>query len=172
MRAIVLRISRLSETSLIVTWLTDCEGKLRTAARGARRLKNPLGGRIDLFSVNEITVARSRSSDLHTLRESSPIESFEALRTNYITLRLASYFTKLLDDTIEPEFAAPELFELLFAALRHLCSSPPSLRVLQRFELRLATALGIYESGDPAQALARMLGKLPRERASLVADLA
>jgi DNA repair protein RecO (recombination protein O) len=162
---------RLSDTSLIVTWLTDREGKLRTAARGARRLKNPIGGRIDLFSLSEITVVRSRSSDLHSLRESIAIETFEALRANYLTLRLASYFVKLLDETMEPEFPAPELFHLLQRALEHLCISPPTLRILQRFELRLAVALGIHDTGDPAISLAGVLRHLPRERGPLIADL-
>ncbi len=171
MRAIALRLFKLSDTSLIVTWLTDREGKLRTAARGAQRLKNPVGGRIDLFTLSEITVVRSRSSDLHTLREATPIETFEALRTNYLTLRLASYFVRLLDETMEPEFPAPELFDLLCRALEHLCVSAPTLRILQRFELRLAVALGIHDEGDPAVSLARVLRHLPRERGPLIADL-
>ena len=47
--AIVLRCRPVTESSLVVTWFTRELGKLTTLAKGARRPKSPLRGKIDLF---------------------------------------------------------------------------------------------------------------------------
>ncbi|MEO6789128.1 MAG: recombination protein O N-terminal domain-containing protein, partial [Chthoniobacteraceae bacterium] len=47
--AILLRKTRFSETSLIVTWFTrDC-GRLKTIVKGALRPKSRFAGVLDLF---------------------------------------------------------------------------------------------------------------------------
>ncbi|HXA44461.1 MAG TPA: recombination protein O N-terminal domain-containing protein, partial [Candidatus Angelobacter sp.] len=48
---IILRTRPLTETSLIVHWLTPDLGRLATVAKGARRPKSPFAGRLDLFYV-------------------------------------------------------------------------------------------------------------------------
>ena len=60
-----------SETSLIVTWLTERFGTVRTVARGARRPKSEFAGMLDLFYGADIAFSFSRKGDLHTLREVS-----------------------------------------------------------------------------------------------------
>ena len=67
--AILLRRIKLTESSLIVTWFTEAQGKLKTVAKGARRPRSPFAGRLDLFYLAEITYSRSRQSELHGLRE-------------------------------------------------------------------------------------------------------
>ena len=79
--AILLRKVRWSETSLIVTWITERFGTLRTVARGALRPKSPLAGRLDLFYDAEISLVLNRRSDLHTLREVSVNSVFDLART-------------------------------------------------------------------------------------------
>ena len=48
---VVLRLRPLTETSLIVNWLTRDFGRIATVAKGARRPKSPFRGQIDLFYV-------------------------------------------------------------------------------------------------------------------------
>ena len=66
---IILRTRPLTETSLIVHWLTAESGRVATVAKGARRPKSPFAGKLDLFYVADFSFSRSRSSQLHTLRE-------------------------------------------------------------------------------------------------------
>ncbi len=66
---IILRTRPLTETSLILHWLTPDFGRLATVAKGARRPKSPFAGRLDLFYAADFSFSRSRSSDLHNLRE-------------------------------------------------------------------------------------------------------
>src|SRR5439155_1805720 len=90
--AILLRRPLLTDTRLIVTWLTEKEGKLKTVAKGARRPKSWFAGKLDLFFHAEISFAHSKKSDLHILREVVLGEPFEGLRENYRRTQLAAYF--------------------------------------------------------------------------------
>ena len=58
--AIVIRLTRLTETSLIVHWFTEGHGLVKTVAKGARRTKSPFAGQLDLFFGGEITFGRDR----------------------------------------------------------------------------------------------------------------
>jgi DNA repair protein RecO (recombination protein O) len=46
---LIFRTRSLTETSLIVQWLTPHLGRLATVAKGARRVKSPFHGKLDLF---------------------------------------------------------------------------------------------------------------------------
>jgi DNA repair protein RecO (recombination protein O) len=70
-QGLVLRVYPLTETSLIVHWLTRDQGRLATVAKGARRPKSPFRGKLDLFYMADFSFGRSRRSELHTLREVS-----------------------------------------------------------------------------------------------------
>ncbi|MEI9894387.1 MAG: recombination protein O N-terminal domain-containing protein [Chthoniobacter sp.] len=47
--ALLLRKTKLTETSLIVTWFTEAHGKIQTVAKGARQPKSRFAGLLDLF---------------------------------------------------------------------------------------------------------------------------
>src|SRR5207245_9178879 len=68
-RGILLRRRKLSDTSLIVSWCTNSLGIINTVARGARQPRSPFRGQLDLFFEAELSIAKSRKSNLHTLRE-------------------------------------------------------------------------------------------------------
>ena len=66
---VILRVRPLTETSLIVHWLTPDLGRVATVAKGARRPKSPFRGKLDLFYEADFSFQRSRRSELHNLRE-------------------------------------------------------------------------------------------------------
>src|SRR2546430_2456328 len=103
--AILLRKTKLTETSLIVEWLTERHGKIKTVAKGARRPKSPFAGKLDLFFECEIQFALSKRSELHPLREVVLREVFEGLREQLARTELAAYFVELVELTTEPEHA-------------------------------------------------------------------
>ena len=98
--AILLRKIKLTESSLIVTWFTEAHGKLKTVAKGARRLRR---------------------------------------------------------------------------ALDYLDQGEPNRRALLHFESQLSRLLGLTgehnADADPAQAIVRLAGKLPRDRAGILKGL-
>lgn len=170
--AIVIRLTRLTETSLIVHWFTEAHGLVKTVAKGARRPKSPFAGQLDLFFGGEITFVRSRQSELHTLKEVSIRQWREGLRRNYTATLLAAYCGQLLESAVEPEHPDPELHDLLRRALDHLEAAEPSLRALCHFESELARLLGIADSRCDAEiSLRNVLGVLPVSRGELVERL-
>jgi DNA repair protein RecO (recombination protein O) len=140
---LILRLRPLTETSLIVHWLTADFGRVATVARGARRPKSPFRGKLDLFYLCEFTFLRSRRSDLHTLREVSLCETHDALRRELGWLEQASSAAKLLEQTTETETPLPECFDLLSGFIRHLLSCPPQALSTIIFELKLLRLLGL-----------------------------
>jgi DNA repair protein RecO (recombination protein O) len=154
--AILLRKIKLTETSLIVTWLTEQHGKLKTVAKGARQAKSRFAGRLDLFFECEIQFSRSRKSELHGLREAELRETYDGLRLDYPRVALASYFVELIELVTEPEHAVPELFDLLRRAFRYLSVHPADRRSFDHFENELARLLGI---ANPAVSAAIAIGR-------------
>ncbi len=139
---LILRTRPLTETSLIVHWLTPDFGRIATVAKGARRPKSPFRGKLDLFYLCEFSFARSRRSDLHNLREVSLRETHSALRRELGWLEQASYATELLEQTTETETPLPEFFELLSGFLQHLPAHPPLSQTVFAFEMKLLRELG------------------------------
>jgi len=140
---VVLRTRPLTETSLIVQWLTPTLGRIATVAKGARRPKSPFRGKIDLFYRADFSFSRSRRSELHTLSEVSLHETHAALRREFGYLRQASYCAALLEQTTETETPLPGLFELIMGMLAYLPARPPDAQTVLAFELKLLEALGL-----------------------------
>lgn len=171
-QAIIIRLTRLTDTSLIVHWFTESEGLIRTVAKGARRPKSPFAGKLDLFFGGEIAYVRAKRGDLHSLREVSINQWREGLRRSYTSTLLAGYCCQLLETAVEPEHPDPELHDLLRRALDHLDTSPASLRALRHFETELARFLGVSQShGDASASLRDALGTLPASRNELIERL-
>lgn len=172
-RAIVLRKTRLTETSLIVSWLTESHGRLKTVARGVRKNKSPLAGQIDLFYLCDMGWRVSGKSDLHSLVEARLVTPHAAIREHYARLLFASYATELVELATEPEHPSPEIFDLLRRALGYLQEKNPDRKALTFFEQEICRATGILpESGEgSARELMRHFHRLPDSRIELVEKL-
>ncbi len=140
---VILRTRPLTETSLIVHWLTPDLGRLAVVAKGARRPKSSFRGQIDLFYLADFSFQRSRRSDLHTLREVSVREFNTSLRGELGYLQQACYFSNLIEQNTQPEAPVPGLFELLAGALRTLPNIPPRSLTVFAFEIKLLEDLGL-----------------------------
>lgn len=171
-QAIIIRLTRLTDTSLIIHWFTENDGLIKTVAKGARRPKSQFAGKLDLFFGGEIAFIRARRGDLHALREVSIGQWREGLRRSYTSTLLAGYCCQLLESAVEPEHPDPDLHDLLRRALDHLEASPASLRALRHFESELARLLGVSQShGDASVSLRDALGTLPASRNELIERL-
>src|SRR5476651_1225573 len=118
---LILRTRPLTETSLIVHWLTPNFGRIATVANGARRHKSPFLGKLDLFYLADFSFSRSRNSDLHSLREVSLRGTHGALREDFLKFQMAAYATAFIEQTTETETPLHKVFELLQKFLKRLC---------------------------------------------------
>ena len=174
--AILIRKRKFRDTSLIVSWCTESFGCVQTVAKGARRPKSPFAGKLDLFFETEISVVRSRKSDLHTLAEVVLKNPFPGIRSNYLRTQTAAYFIELIEICTERDHREPELFMLLRRAFGYLDANDPTPRAAAHFESELARIAGVHDvkklKADPAFALGNLFGRLPLSRAPLLKTLA
>jgi DNA repair protein RecO len=140
---LILRTRRLTETSLIVHWLTPNLGRLATVAKGAFRPKSPFRGKLDLFYLADFSFARSRRSELHTLREVSIRETHPAIRRELGRVQQASYSAALVEQVTESETPLAEIFELMQGFLDSVAEATAQSHLVFAFELKLLAELGL-----------------------------
>jgi len=168
-KATIIRITKLTETSLIVTWISENHGLLKTVAKGARRIKSPFRGKLDLFYSADVCWSKGRSADLRTATEVSPYNYREKLRKSYPNIEMAAYFCNLLENLIEPESEDEGFFDLLNRGLDYLCDHKISEKAMVHFERESTKLLGIYtEKKRPHLLLEEIVGKLPKSRGRCV----
>src|SRR3954453_14179609 len=116
----VVRVVDVFETSLVVTLFTRELGKVGALAKGARRLKSPLQGGLDLLGVSDIVVLHKASEALDLVTEAVPVERFESLRRDLAALYAGYYIAELLSDLTALHDPHPKLFDAATITLRHL----------------------------------------------------
>jgi DNA repair protein RecO (recombination protein O) len=142
-KGIILRTRLLTESSLIVHWLTPEFGRVSTVAKGARRPKSPFRGILDLLYTAEFTFIRSRRSDLHTLREVSLLENRAALRQDLTALQRACYGTAFIEQVTEADTPLPGVFELFQGFIEGVCRRPAAVELVLAYELKMLDQLGL-----------------------------
>jgi DNA repair protein RecO (recombination protein O) len=145
-RAIVLRARNLGEADKIYTLFTFERGKLDAVAKGVRRQKSQLAGRLEFTNEVALTMHRGRNLDIITSAEIvrerwSAIVEPSAFATAHLIVELVDAFS-------EVDLAQTEVYALLRGALHALGSAPEPARLVPRFALRLLGELGIGPASD------------------------
>lgn len=139
--AVILRGRTYGEADRILTLFTSERGKIDAIAKGARRTKSHLAGRLEFGNEVQLGMHRGRNLDVvvsadieqpHWQRLVQP-ERFAA----------ASIVIELIDAFCEPDLAQPDIYALLTAALGAIGQSEDPLLLLPRFSIRLLEALGL-----------------------------
>jgi DNA repair protein RecO (recombination protein O) len=160
---IIMRTRPLTETSLIVQWITAEAGRISTVAKGARRVKSPFLGKLDLYYEAEFSFQRARKSSLHALREVKLLEMRANLRTDFAALEQAARAGRRIERTTEEDAPAPEVFQLFKEFLDALAIPPLERSLLLAFEIKLLGALGfgpVLEGSELAPGSRRALEQL------------
>ena len=148
---IILRTRPLTETSLIVHWLTPAFGRIATVAKGARRPRSPFAGKLDLFYAADFSFSRSQRSDLHILREAGLRETHGAIREDIVKLQQAAYAAGFVELATETDTPLPEIFELMRNFLKTLCDQKQAAQNIFVFELKLLHELGLAPDLEEAR---------------------
>ena len=144
--AVVLRGRTYGEADRILTLFTTERGKIDAIAKGVRRTKGHLTGRLEFANQVYLGMHRGRNMDV--------VVSAEIERAHWQDLvqperfAAANLVIELVDAFCEPDLPMPDIYALLTGALRAiaLAEDPPSL--LPRFSLRLLDALGLAPPVD------------------------
>lgn len=138
----VLGTRPLGEADLLVVLLTPGGGKIRAAARNARRSRRRFAGGLPGGALGEATLARGRGS----LRR---LEAFTLLRDPAVLGRdlerfaYVAYLCELTDALVHEPEPDPELFAGLAEAIESVLDGGSRPATLRRYELRLLRTLGL-----------------------------
>ncbi|HEY8314349.1 MAG TPA: DNA repair protein RecO [Candidatus Baltobacteraceae bacterium] len=147
---VVLRGRNLGEADRIFTLFTTGRGKMDAVAKGVRRTKSQLAGRLEFMNEVQLGLHRGRNLDVITSAEIehehwSRIVAPEAFAA-------ANLVAELVDAFCEPDLAMGDIYALLTGAIAGIAASGAPLSLLPRFSLRLLEALGL---APPPQNCAR-----------------
>jgi DNA repair protein RecO (recombination protein O) len=141
--ALVLRTVEVFETSLVATLFTREMGQVAVLAKGARRLKSPTQGGLDLLGISDIVLFPKSSESLDLLAEAVPVERFPSLRRDLAALYAGYHLAELLIDLTDVHDPHPRLFDAARITLRHLGDAELRTRRIMRFELACLRELGL-----------------------------
>jgi len=145
-RAIVLRARNLGEADRIYTLFTEVRGKLDAVAKGVRRTKSHIAGRLEFMNEAAFTLHRGRNLDV--------ITSADLVSTHWTGLvrpgafGAASVVAELVDAFCEPDLALPDAYALLRGASRGIARAEEPAALVPRFALRLLDVLGFAPASD------------------------
>ena len=157
-RALVIRLVDFSETSRVVTFFARDFGKLGALAKGARRLKGPFAGALDLLCVCRIVLIRKHSDSLDLLTEAELEKGFAPQRNSLQVLNAGYYVAELLLELTHDHDPHPALFDAVVESLRELETSDNVRRLLRRFELTILRETGHLPHVDSCVLCSRPLG--------------
>jgi len=123
--AFVIRATRLTETSRVVTLFTNEFGKVKAVAKGVDRPKSKMAGMIELFNLLEAVLYKKESSELGTLSEASVIEGYPKFAGEPRKYGFGSAWCEILDKTSHPDHPRPRTFDLTGKYFRILNQSKP-----------------------------------------------
>lgn len=144
--AIVLRGRTYGEADRILTLFSSERGKIDAIAKGSRRTKSHLAGRLELGNEVALTMHRGRNLDVVV---SAEIEEAHWQRlVSPERYAAANLVVELVDAFCEPDLAMPEIYRLLAGVLRAIGNNDDPLGVIPRFSLLLLGALGLAPPVD------------------------
>ncbi|MDO9407658.1 DNA repair protein RecO [Patulibacter sp.] len=142
--AVVLRSMRYGEADRILHAITPEHGRIGAVARGARRPKSKLGGRLEPLSVVRLELIRGRS-DLHTVVGADTVVVHHRILTSHAALTHAQRACHVVDRTAAPDEPAERVHGLVRTLLALLDARPDEAHegLQQAFRLKLLYALGV-----------------------------
>ena len=141
--AIVLKSSKLRESSLIITFFTRDFGKIRTISKGVRKKKSPLLRHFEPFTYQEIVFYHHPKREINLITDSTIKESFFFIRYNFQKICYASYMVELVDEVTQLNQTQRNLFEVLLYSLCEL-KDISSTKLLRFFEIKVLDCIGIF----------------------------
>lgn len=146
--AVILRRTRFSETSLIVVMLTREFGRVEALAKGCRREKSPLRGRLDLFNREETMIWQRSRGGLDLVTDTDIISEYTSLRTDATAYAAAGLIGEILRVACMVRDPHPHSFDALVAGLSLLEMGAPVASTVTRMLLAILSDLGFRPRVD------------------------
>lgn len=145
-QAICIRLSDWSESSQVVTLLTQQHGKVRGLAKGSRRLSPSsvarYSGGFELLTAGQVVASTKPTADLATLTEWDLQQPLRHLRSHLPSQHLALYAADLCNALLADHEPHPRSHDALLALLASLKQPELAAMAILRFQWELIADAG------------------------------
>ena len=138
--AVILRHADWGEADRLVTIYSREDGKLRTVAKGVRKMRSRKAGHLEPFTRVKLLLARGH--DLWIVTQAESIDLFSPIRENLNLTAQAAYVVELLDRFTYEEGANWQLYKLLVDTLDRLATDADIFIPVRYYEMRMLDLLG------------------------------
>ncbi len=118
-QAINLKSYNLGEADKIIVMYSRDYGIIRCVAKGVKRSKSSLGGRMQALVANNLLLANGRNLDV--VCQAETIESFSKMKTDLAKLTYALYCTELISIFgTENDSNSSKIYDILFETFKNI----------------------------------------------------
>lgn len=139
---IVLRSIDFRETSRIVTFFTQDNGKMTGVLKGIRKDHRKFGSNVDKFSVNYIVYYPSRNSEIHLVGQCDLKQYFFPVREDLRKSLAASYILELVNLIMPVEDKNAKVYELMLDFLNTLEKDFDINQLVHMFQIKILSYSG------------------------------
>jgi DNA repair protein RecO (recombination protein O) len=138
--AVVLRHNDWGEADRLLSLYTREQGKLRTIAKGVRRIRSRKAGHLEPFTRVALMLARGR--DFWIITQAETVDAYLPLGEDLVRTGYAAYVIELLDRFTYEEGENRALYSLLVETLGRVTHEPDPFLAVRYYELRLFDLVG------------------------------
>ncbi len=110
--AINIKSYNLSDNDKIIVMYSEDYGIIRAVAKGVKKTKSKLGGRMDLLVNNNLLLAKGKNLDI--VSQAEVLNGFNKIRTNISKISYASYCAELINIFgIEEDVNSGKIYSLM-----------------------------------------------------------
>lgn len=147
-KAIVIGHYPLGESDKIVVFHTEEFGNIRAVARGARKIKSRLCGRLEILICGDLVFYERPGKDLHAVNSFDIVESFQTLREDLMKMAYCSYMAELIQRVEFSDDPDSNTFGLMLDIMFMMKTTGDPEMLVRVFEMRLLTSTGFSPQLD------------------------
>lgn len=138
---IVIRRSNFGEADRVLTLLTPYKGKIKTVAKGVRRITSRRAGNVEL--LNRVKLQIFIGKGMSVLTEAESISTYPKIKSDLTLSSYGSYIAELVERLTAENQPSPEVYKLVVDILNLLEVNPRQI-IVRAFEVKLLTLLGFW----------------------------
>ncbi|MDH5427740.1 MAG: DNA repair protein RecO [Nitrospirota bacterium] len=120
-RGIILKSQKWGDADRIITVYSPNFGKIRGAARGARRMKTRFGGVLEPFGLVDLTLFQKTPESLGQISQIDLVSSYSSIRENLTVMTAAARMVKMVEAITVDRDPNPGMYAALVHGLESLC---------------------------------------------------
>jgi len=142
--AIILKKIEYGDSDLIITFFTLNHGKITAIAKYAKKSKKRFASVLEPFGELNIVMTSGRNKELLILTEAQLSHSFTEIKKNILKTAYASYWTEIINKSIENSVTEKQIYALFYKLLNLIDKniiSETAANII--FQIRFANIVGI-----------------------------